>query len=58
MKAGDLLDRLEDRPFRPFRIQLSDGSRLDVTNAGLVLVGENSAILPTAFSRDDEGFRW
>jgi hypothetical protein len=55
MKPGDVLDRLEDRPFKPFRIHLSDGSRLDVNNAGLILVGESSAFLPTAFTTDDEG---
>ncbi len=55
MKPGDILDRLHDNPFRPFRIHLSDGSRLDVTNAGLIMVGESSAVLPTAFTKDDEG---
>ncbi len=34
---------------------MSDGSRLDVTNAGLIIVGEDSAVLPTAFTKDDEG---
>jgi hypothetical protein len=55
MKAGDLLDRLEDRPFKPFRMHMSDGSRLDVTDSGLIMVGESSAIMPTAWTKDDEG---
>jgi len=55
MKAGNLLDRLEDRPFKPFRIHMSDGSQLNVTDTGLIMVGEESAIMPTAFTKDDEG---
>jgi hypothetical protein len=55
VKAGDLLDRLEDHPFRPFRMHLSDGTRHDVTDSGLIMVGESSAIMPTAFTKDEEG---
>jgi hypothetical protein len=55
MRAEDLLDRLEDRPFKPFRIHLSDGSKLSVPNAGMVIVGRSSVVLPSAFERDSEG---
>ncbi len=62
MKAVDLNHRLYDKPFKPFRIHLSDGSSVAVTNAGVVLVSESSAILPTELGRDTEGFplvrRW
>lgn len=62
MIAVDLNQRLYDTPFRPFRIHLSDGSNIHVTNAGMVLVGESSVILPTEVARDPEGFplvkRW
>jgi hypothetical protein len=57
MRAGDLLDRLEDRPFKPFRMHLSDGSRLDVTDAGLIMVGKSSAFMPAAWDKDEEGRR-
>jgi hypothetical protein len=62
MTATDLNHRLYDAPFRPFRIRLSDGSNIPVMNAGMVLVGESSAILPTEVAHDSEGFplvrRW
>ena len=55
MTARDLNHRLYDSPFRPFRIHLSDGSTIPVTNAGMVLVGPTSAILPTELGRDPDG---
>jgi hypothetical protein len=62
MRATDLNHRLYDPPFRPFRIHLSDGSTIPITNAGMVLVGESSAILPTEVGHDSEGYplvrRW
>ena len=57
MRAEDLLNRLQDEPFRPFRIHLSDGSTLDVPQGGMVIVGKSSAVLPSRFERDDEGRR-
>lgn len=62
MAPVDLNHRLYDAPFKPFRIHLSDGSTIPVANAGTILVGESSAILPTEMGRDTEGFpvvkRW
>ena len=62
MTAFDVNQRLHDTPFRPFRIHLSDGSNIPVTNAGLVIVGESSVILPTELGHDSGGFplvrRW
>ncbi|HEY8751113.1 MAG TPA: hypothetical protein VIM11_24230 [Tepidisphaeraceae bacterium] len=62
MMPVDINHRLYDKPFKPFRIHLSDGSYIAVTNAGVVLVGESSAILPTELGHDTEGFpvvkRW
>jgi hypothetical protein len=62
MTAADINQRLYDSPFRPFRIHLSDGSTLPVVNAGMVLVGESSVILPTETGNDAQGFpivkRW
>jgi len=57
LRAEDLLDRLEDRPFTPFRIHLSDGTHLDVTEPGMVIVGPTRAVLPNVFVRDEEGRR-
>jgi hypothetical protein len=62
MQAVDLNHRIYDSPFRPFRVHLSDGSNIPVTNAGMVLVGESSVILPVELGHDAEGFplvrRW
>ena len=57
MRAADLTRKLEDAPFRPFRIHLSDGREIDVRNPGMVIVGISSAVLPGAFGRDEEGRR-
>jgi hypothetical protein len=57
MRAADLTRKLEERPFMPFRIHISNGSTFDVTDPGLLLVGLSSAILPTRYGRDEEGRR-
>jgi hypothetical protein len=55
MRTEDLLNRLEDRPFKPFRVHLSDGTTLDVREPGMVIVGRSTAVLPTRLGRDEEG---
>lgn len=55
MRTADLLDRFYDRPFKPFRIHLTDGTVYDVLEPGMVIVGPSSAVLPTAWGRDEEG---
>jgi hypothetical protein len=57
MSPKDLLDRVHDIPFKPFRVHLSDGSRLDVVDPGMLVVGETSAVLPSVWTKDDEGIR-
>jgi hypothetical protein len=57
MRAEDLLNRIADQPFRPFRIHLSDGSRLDLTEPGMLIVGESSAVVPSVWTKDEEGRR-
>ncbi len=62
MHAVDLNHRIYDTPFRPFRIHLSDGSAIAVKNAGMLLVGESSVILPVELGHDSDGYalvkRW
>jgi hypothetical protein len=57
MTPADLLNRLHDQPFRPFRIHMSDGSVLEVTNPGMSIVGETSVVLPTMWGYDVDGTR-
>jgi hypothetical protein len=52
-----MLNRPADQPFKPFRVHLSDGSRIDVTLAGMMVVGLSSAVLPTVWTKDEDGNR-
>jgi hypothetical protein len=45
MPPEDLLERLNRRPFEPFRIHLSDGTSYEVRQPELVLVGHRSAVV-------------
>ena len=62
MRVRYLNHRPYDQPFRPFRIHRSDGATIPLTNAGMVLVGESSMILPTELGHDTGGYplvkRW
>ena len=57
MGPADLLNRLEDHPFKPFRVHISDGTTIDVPHAGMVIVGETTAVLPSLWGADEEGRR-
>ena len=54
--STDLNHRLYDEPFKAFKIHLTDGSSINVPNAGMVLVGESSVIIPVEITRDGEGY--
>jgi hypothetical protein len=56
MAPRDLLNRLHDEPFKPFRVRLSNNSTIDVTDAGLVIVGPTSAVMPIRTEKDDFGY--
>ena len=62
MTAQDLLNKLHDQPFQPFRVRLSNNSTMDVLNPGTVVVGPTSAIMPLETIRDEHGYylvtRW
>jgi hypothetical protein len=53
MRARDLLQRLHDRPFRPFRIHLSDGSSIPVIDPGMIIVGASSSVVPIEYEEED-----
>jgi len=57
MTNHDLLRRLQDAPFQPFRIRLSNGSAIDIRDAGSVIVGDSSAVVPLETVTDDRGYR-
>lgn len=58
MTYHDLLRKLEEMPFKPFRIKMVNSSVLDVQDPGMIIVGESSAVVPTQFQRDDRGRRY
>jgi hypothetical protein len=53
MPIEDLHKKLQARPFRPFRIHLSDGAAYDVMHPELLLLGRRSLVLGLA-SRPEE----
>jgi len=57
MRPEDLVLRLHDQPFQPFRIHLDDRTVIDVVDPGMVIVGEATAVLPTQYGREAEGYR-
>jgi hypothetical protein len=57
MRPEDLLKRLSDRPFKAFRIHLSDRTAIDVPEPGMVIVGRTTAVLPTRFTRRGNSYR-
>ena len=62
MKARDLLNKLHDPPFQPFRVKLSNKTTMDVLDPNTVVVGPSSAIMPIETARDSSGYyvvtRW
>ena len=52
MRARDLLNKLHDEPFQPFRVRLSNNTTIDVLDPNTVVVGPSSAIMPIETHRD------
>jgi hypothetical protein len=57
MRAKELLLKLEDDPFKPFRVHLSDGTIVPVTDRFMVIVSDTTAIIPGEYGRDQDGVR-
>ena len=57
MRYHDLLRKLDDQPFRPFRIRLANNTTYDIIDPGMVIVGKSSAVIATQNIRDDAGHR-
>ena len=55
MTSRDLLNKLHDQPFQPFRVRLTNNSTMDVLNPGTVVVGPTSAIMPLDTTQDEYG---
>ena len=56
MTDRDLLNKLHDRPFQPFRVRLSSNSTMDVLDPNTVVVGPSSAIMPVEAALGEHGY--
>ncbi len=57
MNYRDLLARLNDVPFKPFRMKLTNSTTIDVLDPSMIMVGRTSAIVATRTAEDDRGYR-
>ena len=57
MTHHDLLRKLDDSPFRPFRIRLVNNTTYDILDPGMIIVGDSSAVIATQNIRDETGHR-
>lgn len=61
MTYPDLFNRLNDSPFHPFRVKLSNNTSIDVLDPGMIIVSPGSAVMPyeTPYEThiDENGFR-
>jgi hypothetical protein len=52
----DLHRKMNDKPFKPFRIRLVNGTTYDVVEPWMITIGETSAIVVTHVRKDDLGY--
>ncbi len=57
MTYRDLARKLNDVPFKPFRIRLSNSSTIDIRDPGSGIIGRSSAVVPVEMVVDDRGVR-
>jgi len=51
----DLYRRLNDHPFRPFRIRMVKSTVYDILHPWMVVVGDSSAVVVTQTRKDEQG---
>ncbi|HEV2292236.1 MAG TPA: hypothetical protein VGR35_00175 [Tepidisphaeraceae bacterium] len=57
MAPQDLINKLHDEPFKPFRVRLSNASTIDVLEPGSVIVSPSSALMPLEYVEDERGLK-
>lgn len=55
MTSADLLRKIHDEPFKPFRMKMVNNSTFDVVDPGMIIVGDSSAVVATRNIYDGEG---
>ena len=58
MTIDDLARKLDEQPFQPFRIHLSDRTKINVLTPGSVVIGATTAIVPLKFGKSEGGRRY
>jgi hypothetical protein len=57
MTSRDLLRKLNDKPFKPFRIRMVDSTVYDISEPWMIVPGDTSAIiLANPAYREDKGY--
>lgn len=56
MKSDDLLRKLADAPFKPFRLRMVNNISYEITDPGMIIVGDSSAVVATQAIRDERGY--
>jgi hypothetical protein len=57
MTNRDLLRKLDENPFKAFKIKMVNNTVYEIWDPGMVIVGESSAVVATHNIRDGEGRR-
>ena len=57
MASQDLVNKLHDEPFKPFRVRLSNNNTIEVLDPGSVVVRPTSAIMPLEYVEDERGLK-
>jgi hypothetical protein len=56
MTSKDLLRKLAETPFKPFRMKMVNNVTYDVRDPGMIIVGDSSAVVATRDIRDADGY--
>jgi hypothetical protein len=56
MTSNDLLKKLHDHPFKPFRIRMVNSTTYDVAAPWMLFVTESSAMVATETGKTDKGY--
>ena len=55
MRPEDILELVRTRPFRPFRIRMSDGQQFEVRHPELAMVGRSQVIIGIPATEGPDG---
>jgi hypothetical protein len=56
MTRKDLANRVKERPFVPFRLVLTEGTRYDVRHPEQIMVARDSTVIGLPSASDEEDF--